>query len=176
MFTIETYINESSLFFLLGKMQVQMEKLYKDLGEYFCFDPNKYSMEEFFADLKTFKDSFLQAHNDIVRMREEEEKKRRQQEAREQSQRDLLERQQRKLALVDMDAAQTQEGVMDSLLEALQTGSAFGNRNQRQQRRQRPAGAERRAQLSRSRSRTRVNPSALVTREMLSNEALMGSA
>ncbi|XP_065358658.1 protein diaphanous [Calliphora vicina] len=161
---------------VLGKMQVQMEKLYKDLGEYFAFDPSKYTMEEFFADIKTFKDAFVQAHQEIIRQREEEEKKRRMQEAREQSLREQLERQQRKLALVDMDAAQTQEGVMDSLLEALQTGSAFGNRNNRQQRRQRPAGAERRAQLSRSRSRTRVNPGALVTREMLSNEALMGSA
>lgn len=161
---------------VLGKMQVQMEKLYKELGEYFSFDPSKYNMEEFFGDIKTFKDAFVQAHQEIVRIREEEEKKRRMQEAREQSLREQLERQQRKLALVDMDAAQTQEGVMDSLLEALQTGSAFGNRNNRQQRRQRPAGAERRAQLSRSRSRTRLNPGSLVTREMINNEALMGSA
>lgn len=99
-------------------MQVQMEKLYKDLGEYFAFDPNKYTMEEFFADIKTFKDTFVQSHQEIVRVREEEEKKRRLQEAREQSLREQFERQQRKLALVDIDAAQTQEGVMDSLLEA----------------------------------------------------------
>lgn len=162
---------------VLGKMQVQMEKLFKELGEYYAFDTNKYTMEEFFSDIKTFKDAFMQAHQENVRTREEEEKKRRMAEARENAQRDLLERQQRKLALVDMDAAQTQEGVMDSLLEALQTGSAFGNRDQRQKRRQRPAaGAERRAQLSRSRSRTRLVPGALSTREMISNEALLGSA
>ncbi|XP_013110083.2 protein diaphanous [Stomoxys calcitrans] len=161
---------------VLGKMQVQMEKLYKELGEYFAFDPAKYTMEEFFVDIKTFKDAFVHAHQEIVRQREEEEKKRRLQEAREQSLREQMERQQRKLALVDMDAAHAQEGVMDSLLEALQTGSAFGNRNSRQQRRQRPAGAERRAQLSRPRSRTRVAPGALVSREMLGNETLMGSA
>lgn len=157
-------------------MQVQMEKLFKDLGEYFAFDPAKYTMEEFFVDIKTFKDAFVNAHQEIVRQREEEQKKRRLQEAREQSLREQMERQQRKLALVDMDAAHAQEGVMDSLLEALQTGSAFGSRNNRQQRRQRPAGAERRAQLSRSRSRTRVAPAGLVSREMLANEALMGSA
>lgn len=157
---------------VLGKMQVQMEKLYKDLGDYFCFDPAKYAMEEFFSDIKTFKDSFLQAHHENVKQREEEEKARRLREAREQSQRDLLERQQRKLALVDIDAAQTQEGVMDSLLEALQTGSAFGNRDNRQKRRPRPAGAERRAQLSRSRSRTRINQGVLTTREMITNEVL----
>lgn len=155
-------------------MQVQMEKLYNDLGEYFAFDPNKYTMEEFFADIKTFKDAFMAAHKDNVREREELEKKRRMQEAREQSQREQMERQQRKKAVVDMDAAQAQEGVMDSLLEALQTGSAFGQRN-RQPRRQRPAGAERRAQLSRSRSRTRVNNGQLMTREMILNEVL-GSA
>ncbi|XP_037957963.1 protein diaphanous isoform X2 [Teleopsis dalmanni] len=159
---------------VLGKMQIKMEKLYKDLSEYFSFDPNKYTMEEFFADIKAFKDQFLQAHQEIIRHREEEEKKRRIQEAREQSLREQNERQRQKLALVDMDAAHTQEGVMDSLLEALQNGSAFGNRMHRQ-RRQRAEGAERRAQLSRSRSRTRNTPHLLVTREMLSNEALTDS-
>ncbi|XP_043642135.1 protein diaphanous isoform X1 [Drosophila teissieri] len=159
---------------VLGKMQLQMEKLFKDLSEYYAFDPSKYTMEEFFADIKTFKDAFQAAHNDNVRVREELEKKRRLQEAREQSAREQQERQQRKKAVVDMDAPQTQEGVMDSLLEALQTGSAFGQRN-RQARRQRPAGAERRAQLSRSRSRTRVTNGQLMTREMILNEVL-GSA
>ena len=153
-----------------------MEKLYKEVAEYFVFDSNKYSMEEFFADLKTFKDSFQNAHQEIVRLREEEERKRRLQEAKEQSMREQMERQRTKLALVDMDAAQTQEGVMDSLLEALQTGSAFGTRNNRQQRRQRAAGADRRAQLSRSRSRTRMNVGSLASREIISNEAIMGSA
>ncbi|KAH8279548.1 hypothetical protein KR018_000402, partial [Drosophila ironensis] len=151
---------------VLGKMQEQMQTLYKDLGIYYAFDCNKYTMEEFFADIKTFKDSFQAAHNDNVRAREELERKQRLQEAREQSAREQQERQQRKLALVDMDAAQTQEGVMDSLMEALQTGSAFGQRN-RQARRQRPAGAERRAQLSRSRSRTRVLNGPLMSREVL---------
>ncbi|XP_036212605.2 protein diaphanous isoform X2 [Bactrocera oleae] len=154
---------------LLGKMQVQMEKLYKDLGEYFSFDHNKYSMEEFFTDIKAFKDAFIQAQQENVHQREEENKKRRLQDARERLLREQLERQQLKLALVDMDSTQTQEGVMDSLLEALQTGTAFGNRNQRQ-RRPRPSGAERRAQLSRSRSRTRVGTSAFVACESFAND------
>lgn len=158
---------------VLDKMQKQMENLFNDLGEYFAFDTNKYTMEEFFSDLKTFVDVFRQAYKDNVKVREDEEKAQRMRDAREQAQRDLQDRQQRKLALVDMDAAQTQEGVMDSLLEALQTGSAFGNRDQRRQKRgQRPAGAERRAQLSRSRSRTRIAGGDLTLREMLTNEAL----
>uniref|UniRef100_A0A0A1XGR0 Protein diaphanous n=1 Tax=Zeugodacus cucurbitae TaxID=28588 RepID=A0A0A1XGR0_ZEUCU len=154
---------------VLGKMQVQMEKLYKDLGEYFSFDHTKYSMEEFFTDLKAFKDAFIIAQQDNVHQREEENKKRRMQDARERLLREQLERQQLKLALVDMDSTQTQEGVMDSLLEALQTGTAFGNRNQRQ-RRPRPSGAERRAQLSRSRSRTRIGTNAFATCESFSHD------
>lgn len=46
-------------------------------------------------------------------------------------------RTERKRALVDMTKDGNQEGVMDSLLEALQTGSAF-SRDQRRKRQQRP--------------------------------------
>lgn len=148
---------------VLVKMKNKMESYYKEVGEYFAFDTNKYPMEEFFSDIKTFKELFAQAYRDNVKIREEIEKAQRIREAREQSQRHLQDRQQRKLALVDMDAAQTQEGVMDSLINALESGSAFGNRDQRRKRGQRPAGAERRAQLSRNRSRTRVIPNTFVT-------------
>lgn len=150
---------------VLVKMKNKMENYYKEVGEYFAFDINKYPMEEFFSDIKTFKELFTQAYRENVKVREEEEKAQRIREAREQAQRHLQDRQQRKLALVvDMDAAQTQEGVMDSLLDALQSGSAFGNRDQRRKRGQRPAqGAERRAQLSRNRSRTRIIPNNFVT-------------
>lgn len=179
---------------VLGRMQVQMENLFKDLAEYYAFDPNKYTLEEFFTDIKTFKDAFIQAHKDNTKIRENEEKAMRARESREQQQKDLQERNQRKLALVDIDAAQTQEGrseyfqaisrkfynfeflnsigVMDSLLEALQTGSAFGNRDQRRKRGARPTGADRRAQLSRSRSRTGITAASFSSREMLANELL----
>ncbi|CAO1423226.1 unnamed protein product [Diamesa tonsa] len=158
---------------VLGKMQVHMENLFKDLSDFYSFDQNKYTLEEFFTDIKTFKDSFAQAHNDNMKVRENEEKARRARESREQQQKDMQERNQRKLALVDIDSVQTQEGVMDSLLEALQTGSAFGNRDQRRKRGVRPAGAERRAQLSRSRSRTGIVAGTFSSREMLANELLM---
>ena len=157
---------------VLGRMQGQMESLFKDLAEYYAFDPVKYTLEEFFSDIKTFKDAFVQAHQDNLKIRETEEKARRAKESREQQQKDLQERNQRKLALVDIDAAQTQEGVMDSLLEALQTGSAFGNRDQRRKRGARPTGADRRAQLSRSRSRTGITAASFSSREMLANELL----
>lgn len=138
---------------VLGKMVLQMEKLYKEISVFFSFDTNKYAMEDFFSDIKTFKDSYILALQDNIKEKAIREKHQRAQAAREQHERDILERQQRKLAIVDIDAAQTQEGVMDSLLEALQTGSAFGNREKRKRNTARPAGAERRAQLSRSRSR-----------------------
>ncbi|KFB49099.1 diaphanous [Anopheles sinensis] len=160
---------------VLMRMLAQMETLFNSLSEYYCFDPAKYTMEEFFCDIKTFKDAFIQAHADNLRLREEEEKKRRALEAKERAQREMLERQQRKaVELVNIDAVQTQEGVMDSLLEALQTGSAFGNREQRRRRGPRPAGAERRAQLNRSRSRTGITANAFSSREMLSE--LLGPA
>ncbi|XP_058818209.1 protein diaphanous [Topomyia yanbarensis] len=159
---------------VLGRMLSQMESLFQNLSEYYCFDPTKYTMEEFFTDIRTFKDAFVQAHADNMKQRDEEDKKRRTQEAKERAHREMQERQQRKLALVDIDAVQTQEGVMDSLLEALQTGSAFGNRDQRRRKGPRPAGAERRAQLNRSRSRTGITANAFSSREMLSE--LLGPA
>jgi len=36
-----------------------MESLYADLSEFYAFDKQKYSLEEFFTDIKTFKDAFL---------------------------------------------------------------------------------------------------------------------
>lgn len=52
---------------------------------------------------------------------------------------DREEREANKKRLVDMNPSQTQEGVMDSLLEALSSGSAFG-REQKRKRGHRPAG------------------------------------
>jgi len=35
-----------------------MTTTFQDIAKYFSFDPQKYTMEEFFTDLKTFVDSF----------------------------------------------------------------------------------------------------------------------
>lgn len=43
----------------MQNMLKKMETLYNDLSEYYVFDKQKYTLEEFFTDLKTFKDSFL---------------------------------------------------------------------------------------------------------------------
>lgn len=46
-----------------------MEALYSDLAEYYVFDKQKYTLNEFFTDLKMFKDDFyvsLKKYNLIV--------------------------------------------------------------------------------------------------------------
>merc|ERR1712228_457119 len=60
--------------------------------------------------------------------------------------------------LVDFSVDDNKSGVMDSLLEALKTGTAF-SREVRRKRSSRPAGAQRRARLSREYSRERLSTS-----------------
>lgn len=35
-----------------------MDSLYSDLAEFYAFDKQKYTLEEFFGDIKSFKDLF----------------------------------------------------------------------------------------------------------------------
>merc|ERR1719259_262311 len=137
---------------VLQSMCSNMEKLYCDLESYYVFDKQKYTLEEFMSDVKAFKDQFKDAYNKIIKEREAQAKQARAKEAREKQERERAERAEKKRALVDFNAPDDQEGVMDSLLDALKTGSAF-NRDQKRKRAPRAAGAERRAQLNRSRSR-----------------------
>ena len=39
-------------------MAKKMDTLYSSLAEYFVFDKQKYSLEEFMSDIKKFKDQF----------------------------------------------------------------------------------------------------------------------
>ncbi|XP_046743901.1 protein diaphanous isoform X4 [Diprion similis] len=139
---------------VMQNMFKNMDGLYTDISDFFAFDKQKYTIEEFFGDIKTFKDAFEQARKENAKMRESEEKQRRAREGREKAEAERAARAERKRALVDMNAHEAQEGVMDSLMEALQTGAAFSRPDQRRKRQTRAAGAERRAQLNRSRSRT----------------------
>merc|ERR1712203_223085 len=137
----------------------KMETLYSGLESYYVFDKQKYTLEEFMSDIKKFKDQFKDAYTKIIRDREAADKLIRAREAREKQEKERAERAAKKRALVDFNAPDDQEGVMDSLLEALKTGSAF-SREQKRKRPPRAAGAERRAQLNRSRSR---GPNGLLT-------------
>merc|ERR1719481_658465 len=147
-------------FSLLTTMSSKMESLYNGLAEYYVFDVKKYGLEEFFGDLKIFKDKFKQAHDAIVKDREIQVRLRRAEEAREKAQQEKEERKERAKAniLVDFNVDDNKSGVMDSLLEALKTGTAF-SREVRTKRSSRPAGAQRRAQLSRKYSRERLSTS-----------------
>ncbi|XP_023390619.1 protein diaphanous homolog 1 isoform X3 [Pteropus vampyrus] len=109
----------------LRMMHSNMETLYKELGEYFLFDPKKLSVEEFFMDLHNFKNMFMQAVKDNQKRRETEEKMRRAKLAKEKAEKERLEKQQKREQLIDMNAEGDETGVMDSLLEALQSGAAF---------------------------------------------------
>ncbi|KFM59584.1 Protein diaphanous, partial [Stegodyphus mimosarum] len=150
-----SFLSEASTQYeILENMFKQMEKLYEDLAIYFAFDSKKYTSDEFFSDIKTFKDNFQEAYKDNLRIRETEEKMRRAREAKEKAEKEKQERMAKKKQLVDISSGADQEGVMDSLLEALTTGSAFSHKP----RRKNPArgAAERRAQLNRSRSRSNI--------------------
>ncbi|KAL1452185.1 hypothetical protein WDU94_006483 [Cyamophila willieti] len=68
---------------LLSNMFKNMMTLYSDLAEFFTFDKTIYPLEEFFTDIKTFKDTFYQAWQDNTKLREAEEKSIRVREARE---------------------------------------------------------------------------------------------
>ncbi|GAB0194866.1 protein diaphanous 2 [Grus japonensis] len=60
-----------------------------------------------------------------------EEKTKRAKLAKEKAEREKLERQKKKQQLIDMNKEGDETGVMDSLLEALQSGAAFRDRRKR---------------------------------------------
>ncbi|XP_064423019.1 protein diaphanous homolog 1 [Latimeria chalumnae] len=108
----------------LALMHTNMEKLYEELGEYFIFDPKKVSVEEFFGDLSNFRSAFLQAVMENQKRKEAEEKIRKAKLAKEKAEKERLEKQKKK-QLIDINEEEDETGVMDSLLEALQSGAAF---------------------------------------------------
>uniref|UniRef100_A0A9J7ZLC4 Protein diaphanous homolog 2 n=1 Tax=Cyprinus carpio carpio TaxID=630221 RepID=A0A9J7ZLC4_CYPCA len=137
----------------LSTMHKNMQKLYESLGSYFAFDPHTVSMEDFFGDLANFRNLFMDAVRENHKKREMEEKIKRAKLAKEKAEREKLERQQKKKQLIDMNKEGDETGVMDSLMEALQSGAAFRDRRKRT-----PRNDNRRTGLERSRSRHNANP------------------
>lgn len=140
----------------LSTMHKNMQKLYESLGSYFIFDPQVVSVEDFFGDLSNFRSLFLEAVKENNKKREMEEKIKRAKLAKEKAEREKQERQQKKKQLIDMNKEGDETGVMDSLMEALQSGAAFRDRRKRT-----PRNDNRRVVLERSRSRHNGNPSAV---------------
>ncbi|XP_055125454.1 protein diaphanous homolog 2 isoform X2 [Symphalangus syndactylus] len=133
----------------LSTMHNNMMKLYENLGEYFIFDSKTVSIEEFFGDLNNFRTLFLEAVRENNKRREMEEKTRRAKLAKEKAEQEKLERQKKKKQLIDINKEGDETGVMDNLLEALQSGAAFRDRRKRIPRNP----DNRRVPLERSRSR-----------------------
>ncbi|EGV92460.1 Protein diaphanous-like 2 [Cricetulus griseus] len=112
-------------------MHNNMVKLYENLGEYFIFDPNTVGIEDFFGDLNNFRTLFLEALKENHKRKETEEKSRRAKLAKEKAEQEKLERQKKKKQLIDINKEGDETGVMDNLLEALQSGAAFRDRRKR---------------------------------------------
>jgi hypothetical protein len=58
-------------------MQNKMNEAFKELSDFYAFEASKYSMSEFFTDLKTFAQQFNQCHAENIKLKETEEKIRR---------------------------------------------------------------------------------------------------
>ncbi|KAB5559401.1 hypothetical protein PHYPO_G00028610 [Pangasianodon hypophthalmus] len=112
-------------------MHSNMNTLFQNMVEYFAIDPKKTSVDELFTDLSNFRAMFVQAVKENGKRREAEEKQRRARAAKEKAEREKQERQQRKKRLLEVNAEKDETGVMDSLLEALQSGAAFRDRRKR---------------------------------------------
>ncbi|NXJ12060.1 DIAP3 protein, partial [Odontophorus gujanensis] len=115
----------------LSRMHENMEKLYQNVMGYYAVDLKKVSVEEFLTDLNNFRMMFMQAVKENLRRREAEEKQRRAKIAKEKAEKEKQERQQKKKRLLEMKTEGEETGVMDSLLEALQSGAAFRDRRKR---------------------------------------------
>uniref|UniRef100_A0A8C7V8N5 Diaphanous-related formin 2 n=1 Tax=Oncorhynchus mykiss TaxID=8022 RepID=A0A8C7V8N5_ONCMY len=115
----------------LSTMHKNMQKLYESLGSYYAFDPHVLSVEDFFGDLASFRSLFVEAVKENHKKREMEEKIKRARLAKEKAEREKQERQQKKKQLIDMNKGENETGVMDSLMEALQSGAAFRDRRKR---------------------------------------------
>ncbi|KAK7919031.1 hypothetical protein WMY93_010315 [Mugilogobius chulae] len=108
----------------LDLLHKNMEKQYTDLGTFFVFDPRKISVEEFFGELKTFIQMFQQAVKENQKRKEAEEKIKKAKLAREKAEKEKEEKLKRS-QLPAINAEGDETGIMDGLLEALQSGAAF---------------------------------------------------
>ncbi|KAK7137567.1 hypothetical protein R3I94_013272 [Phoxinus phoxinus] len=108
-------------------MHENMEKQYEDLGKFFVFDPKKMSPEEVFGDLNNFRTMFQQAVKENQKRKEAEEKIRRAKLAKEKAEKEKEEKQKRMNAgeILNINDDGDETGIMDGLLEALQSGAAF---------------------------------------------------
>ena len=132
---------------LISELNTILQLTYKDMGKYLSFDIKKYPMEEFFHDIKLFKDNFHKANKDIDNAILIEFKR---QKAKEEQMRKEKERSERQKHQTKATREEDSK-VLDNLLETLKSGNAFGNRGDARKRR--PKKTEKVHLVNRSRSR-----------------------
>ncbi|XP_043851074.1 LOW QUALITY PROTEIN: protein diaphanous homolog 3 [Dromiciops gliroides] len=124
-------ISAKEQFQKISRMHENMGQCYQSIMEYYAMDGKKVSVEELLTDLNNFRTMFMQAMKENTKRREAEEKEKRARIAKEIAEREKAERQQKKKRLIEMKTEGDETGVMDSLLEALQSGAAFRDRRKR---------------------------------------------
>ena len=191
---MEPFLKEAkSRYETLECMFNKMTSTYKELADYFAFDANKYAIGEFFADLRTFAQQFELCKEENLALKEAEEKQRRTEEERKMREKEKYERKCHKERLLmqpkqNIDLNDTGDtGVMDNLLEALQSGKLFDssssnlnmsalNRTKRTTQRndaRRNAGEDPRTQYSRKSCVKTQNHYACFRRKNATNYALL---
>ncbi|ERE90266.1 putative protein diaphanous-like protein [Cricetulus griseus] len=115
----------------LSELLDNMTQLYQSVMAYYAVDMKKVSVEDFFNDLNNFRTTFMQALKENIKKREAAENDKRARIAKERAEQERLQRQLEKKRLLEMKTEADETGVMDSLLEALQSGAAFRDRRKR---------------------------------------------
>lgn len=124
---MESFVRDAkSRYETLECMFNKMSDAYKELADFYTFESNKYTIGEFFTDVKTFSMQFQQCHDENAKLKETEEKIRRAEEEREKREKEKEARKTQKEKLMQTRGKGNGEsGVMDNLLEALQSGELF---------------------------------------------------
>lgn len=124
---MNTFLNTAKdKFNVLESMFNKIDRLYKDLGQYFCFDPKKFTLDEFFTEISVFKNDFLATHKSMLQERDRREKERLRKEERDKKEKEIKERNQRNMNL-NMNHV-NEKGLMDNILQGLQSGNLYTNR------------------------------------------------
>ncbi|KAL5111216.1 hypothetical protein TcWFU_000669 [Taenia crassiceps] len=113
---------------VLGNMFKRMQERFKEVARYFAFDPTKYTMENMFSDLQKFITAYKQATADIRQQREFEEKQKRLMEERQKREEEKARLRAAGLSGSGVTRKPTEEdgNVIDTLMESLKSGAAFG--------------------------------------------------
>ena len=127
--TMESFTKEAQARFeTLECMYQKMNEAYKDLADFLAIEQSKYPLGELFTDLRAFTQQYQQCVEENQKLKETEEKIRRAEEERKQREQEKQARkcQKEKLMQTKVNGDEMGDtGVMDNLLEALQSGKLF---------------------------------------------------